>query len=380
MYEQQTVTELLSSLIKIPSVNAEVVSDSVGGGERQIADFLAKWLEAHGAEVTLQEAEKDRYNVIGRWAPVDGRHRILFAPHLDTVSVEGMTISPFSGEVREGKIWGRGASDTKGTMAAMLWALKEFRSEQVSSAVAVDFVAFCGEETGMLGSQTFLSQNEIEYQLAVVGEPTNLNVVYATKGTSWITVQARGVAAHSSDPERGENAIIKLFKGLEKITQRFDDQTLQWQHPKLGLPTCNIGTIEGGTQPNIVPDRASAQLDFRTTPGFFKSVGGIVKWWKANSGDLDLELVEYREIQALETSLKNNFLKEILKLSLVKDPVAVAWCSDASYLAAAGIPSICLGPGSIKQAHTKDEWLLVADLKLGRDCYRDLLKAWFSQS
>ena len=124
-------------------------------GEETLAVFLSGWLESIGAEVSIEEIRPGRPNLIARFAPLDGRPRILFGPHLDTVGVGGMTIEPFGGDIRDGNLWGRGASDTKGPMAAMLWALHENRDRLAKLPIAVDFVAFMGEESGQWGSKDF---------------------------------------------------------------------------------------------------------------------------------------------------------------------------------------------------------------------------------
>jgi acetylornithine deacetylase/succinyl-diaminopimelate desuccinylase-like protein len=130
MSEPRSVVELLQALVQIPSVNPHGDPGTDGVGEAVIAEYLAGFLRGIGAEVELREVLPGRPNVVAHW-PGDrpGKPRVLFAPHTDTVSVGGMTIDPFSGEVRDGKVWGRGASDTKGPMASMLWALKEARAK-----------------------------------------------------------------------------------------------------------------------------------------------------------------------------------------------------------------------------------------------------------
>ena len=121
----QDLVSLLQQLIRIPSVNPDNAPGTELTGEETLAIFLSTWLESIGAKLTLEEIKPGRPNLIARFAPRDGRPRILLGPHLDTVGVGGMTIDPFGGEIRDGKVWGRGASDTKGPMAAMLWALHQ---------------------------------------------------------------------------------------------------------------------------------------------------------------------------------------------------------------------------------------------------------------
>ena len=141
-------------------------------GEGELAGFLADWLVAHGAEVTFEEVRPGRPNLIARFAPMDGRPRILLGPHLDTVGVGGMVVEPFGGEIRDGRLWGRGACDTKGPMSAMLWAWVCEKERLADLPVAVDFVAFMGEESGQWGSRDFANRHGGEYEFAIDGEPT----------------------------------------------------------------------------------------------------------------------------------------------------------------------------------------------------------------
>jgi acetylornithine deacetylase/succinyl-diaminopimelate desuccinylase-like protein len=168
------VTELCQALVRIPSVNPDGDPGTDQTGEHACAEFIGEFLRAAGAEVFLDDVEPDRPNVIGRFTSEpspDGKAkpRICFGPHTDTVSVGGMTIAPFSGEVRDGCVWGRGASDTKGPMASMLWALHETRHLIPTLPVEIHFVGFMSEESAQLGSQHF-AKNHGPYDLAIVGE------------------------------------------------------------------------------------------------------------------------------------------------------------------------------------------------------------------
>ena len=213
----QDVVSLLQQLVRIPSVNPDNAPGIELTGEETLAVFLSGWLESIGAEVVLEEIKPGRPNLIARFAPLDGRPRILLGPHLDTVGVDGMTVEPFGGEIRGGRLWGRGASDTKGPMAAMLWALHAHAAILADLPVAVDFVAFMGEESGQWGSKDFVKRHGADYTFALVGEPTSMQVVHVTKGSLWATLRATGKAAHSSQPERGENAILKLTRALDQL-------------------------------------------------------------------------------------------------------------------------------------------------------------------
>jgi len=360
---------LLQQLIRIPSVNPDNAAPDQAGvtHEQAMADFLAEWLTDIGADVTLEEIQPRRPNLIARFAPVDGRPRILLGPHLDTVGVEGMTIDPFSAEIRDGRIWGRGACDTKGPMAAMLEALRENQHILADLPVAVDFVAFMGEEASQHGSKHFAKHHAVDYQFAIVGEPTSMDIVHLSKGSLWATLTTTGVAAHSSQPQLGENAILKLARALLSLQENLEPALAAYADPILGPCTMNIGTINGGTRPNIVPDFARAEIDIRQTPDLWSS-GGALQLLRETIAQLRLPLeIEYaHENPPMETDADNPFIEKLLAADPRTKLVGAPWFSDAAHLSAAGIPSICIGPGSIDQAHTKDEFIEIEAYEKGR--------------
>jgi acetylornithine deacetylase len=364
----QDVISLLQQLVRIPSVNPDNAPGTDETGEETLAIFLSGWLESIGAEVLLEEVKPGRPNLIARFAPLDGRPRILLGPHLDTVGVGGMTIDPFSGEIREGKLWGRGASDTKGPMAAMLWALHENRECLAELPVAVDFIAFMGEESGQWGSKDFAKRHGSDYQFALVGEPTAMQIVHITKGSMWATLRATGKAAHSSMPERGENAILKLTRALDRLDCHLGAELASFAHPQLGHSTLNIGLIRGGARPNIVPDLAEAELDIRLTPSL-ADAGGALKLLADTIAfhDLPVEIVNPHENPPMETTAEHPMIQALLGLGA--QLTVAPWFSDAAHLSNGGIPSICIGPGVIDQAHTVDEFIEIDALKQGAEFF-----------
>ncbi|MEO8615987.1 MAG: M20 family metallopeptidase [Luteolibacter sp.] len=362
----QDVVTLLQQLVRIPSVNPDNAPGTDQTGEEMIAVFLSGWLESIGAEVVLEEVQPGRPNLIARFAPLDGRPRILLGPHLDTVGVGGMVIEPFSGEIRDGKVWGRGASDTKGPMAAMLWALHEHREHLADLPVAVDFVAFMGEESGQWGSKDFVKRHGSHYLFALVGEPTSMQVVHVTKGSLWATLRTTGKAAHSSQPERGENAILKLTRALDQLDHHLGGELDTFTHPVLGRSTMNVGMIHGGSRPNIVPDLAEAVIDIRITPALALA-GGALKLLTETIEfyALPVEIINPHENPPMETPADHPMIQALLSTHPLTGLAGAPWFSDAAHLSKGGIPSICIGPGSIDQAHTTNEFIEIAALEEG---------------
>jgi acetylornithine deacetylase/succinyl-diaminopimelate desuccinylase-like protein len=285
-----------------------------------------------------------------------------------------MTIDPFGAEIRDGRIWGRGTSDTKGPMAAMLWGLQENAEFLETAPVAVDFVAFMGEESGQWGSKQFAEQHAIDYDFAIVGEPTSLDIVHTTKGSMWATLRATGKAAHSSKPEQGENAIMKLARALDHIDTELCQTLAGFTHPVLGHSTVNVGVIRGGSRPNIVPDWAEAEIDIRTTPSL-RDAGGPLALLREQIATMDVEIVDPQDNPPMETKASHPWIQHIQSVRSTSECVGAPWFSDAAHLSAAGLSSICLGPGSIDQAHTANEFIEIAALEEGAAFFRDFIQS-----
>jgi acetylornithine deacetylase/succinyl-diaminopimelate desuccinylase family protein len=374
------VHELTQALVRIPSVNPDGDPGTTHTGEQACAEFVGRFLEQSGAEVFLDEVEPGRPNVVGHYSSLpspDGRKkpRIVFAPHTDTVGVGGMIIDPFGGEIRDGRIWGRGASDTKGPMASMLWALHEMRDEIPLLPVEVHFAGFMSEESAQLGSQHF-AKHHGRYDFAIIAEPTELKTVFRHKGCLWADVVTRGVAAHGATPERGENAIVKMSKLIQALDGEFRELLVELGgvDDRLGSSTLNLGMINGGTRSNIVPDSCRMRLDIRTTPHLQKHGGAAPLLRDFVTRIDDTAVVEIvTEALPLDTDPQHPMVNKLV--SCGAELTGAPWFCDAAFLAAAGTPSIAIGPGSIAQAHTKDEYISLDDLKRGVAFFRNFLQS-----
>ncbi|MEM8954371.1 MAG: M20 family metallopeptidase [Verrucomicrobiota bacterium] len=371
-----SVVALLQDLIRIPSVNpdGDPGMPPEQTGEQTCAEFVAAFLESCGAQVSLDQVQPGRPNVIGRFPnnnPASkGKKGILFGPHLDTVSVAGMTIEPFAGDLRDQKVHGRGASDTKGSMAAMLWALYQCRERIPDLPVPITFAGFMGEETGQFGSRHFAEQYGHHFAFALVGEPTDGHIVHTHKGCLWVQVDATGKAVHGSTPELGDNAITKIATLISALDTTFRQQLALHSDDALGHSTINIGLIEGGSRTNIVPDHCHTTLDLRLTPDLPPSQALSLLKDFLHDHDPSLTLTPILECTPLATDPNHPVIQQLLEIPRTRHKNATTtsltsapWFCDAAILADAGIPSIAIGPGSINQAHTKDEFIAVKDLE-----------------
>ncbi len=363
-----SVTELARALVRIPSVNPDGDPGTDRTGEQECAEFVAGFLRSLGAEADLRPVHPGRPNVVGRF-PSPGKPRLLFAPHTDTVSVAGMTIDPFGGEIREGRLYGRGASDTKGPMAAMLWALRECREILPQLTHEIWFAGLMGEEAGQDGAKALAAQETFDF--VVVGEPTGLEVVFKHKVDVTARISATGRSAHSSCPERGENAIVKLAAGLLSLQEALTRHFSAIEDPVLGHPTFSIGTIRGGTKFNIVPDHAEAVVDLRLLPSQWKDgeAREVFEVMRAACPGLHIEKIAGSE--ALDTDPSHPLVAKLVEAG---GPTAgAAWFCDAAIFSAQGVPAVAVGPGSIAQAHTEDEFIEIAALEQGVEYFKKFL-------
>jgi acetylornithine deacetylase/succinyl-diaminopimelate desuccinylase-like protein len=361
MSAPRTVVELLQDLVRIPSVNPHGDPGTDGIGEARIAEYLAEFLKGIGAEVELREVLPGRPNVVARWpGNRPGKPRVLFAPHTDTVSVGGMSIDPFSGELREGKIWGRGASDTKGPMASMLWALKETREKLPALGHEIWFAGLMSEEADQHGSRALAAQERFDFVIAA--EPTGLEVVHTHKGSAFLNLRTTGRAGHASRPDLGDNAIDKMLDVLAVVRTEFAAEFAQQRDPVLGSSTLSIGTIRGGTKTNIIPDFCDASVDMRFVPAHYQP--GIIERFhsrlKQECPDIEVSAMP---APPLYTDPTHPLIAKLGECGA--KPVGAPWFCDACFFAERGMPAVALGPGSIAQAHTKDEHIAVTDLEAG---------------
>jgi acetylornithine deacetylase/succinyl-diaminopimelate desuccinylase-like protein len=369
MKTPRNVVELLQNLVAIPSVSPDGQPGTEHTGELALAQYVGEFLRDAGAEVTLDEILPGRPNVIAHFTPSKPKAQLSFAPHLDTVSVLGMTISPFDPVVRDGKLYGRGASDTKGPMAAALWALQEWAksAERASSAIQWDFLALMNEEAGNLGAQT-LADRKYSTDLMMALEPTELSVINVQKGIFWFEISTPGRACHGSQPELGRSAIAAMGEILHVIQHELIPLLARDPHPELGPTTLNVGTISGGNKINVVPDWSRIEVDCRFVPAH------TLEFLRAQIEEHVLRVVPdavvkiWRCSPPLDTDAKLPWVARLGKEA--RGFTSAAWYADAGILNAPHCPSICIGPGNIEQAHTKDEFIHVRDLEDGAEFFR----------
>lgn len=397
---------VLSDLVAIPSVNP-MGRDLEGPEylEYRVTEYLEAFCKRHGLRYKRQFVSEKRENVLIRVdgagpLPEQGGPLVLFEAHQDTVPVEGMTIPPWTPTVKDGRLYGRGSCDIKGGLTAMLGAVVRLQEEKPKGRPTVVLCCAVNEEFGFTGA-TALTQlwtggrrDDLlskKPDCAIVAEPTSLDIVVAHKGTVRWRIITHGRAAHSSSPHLGDNAFYKMARVLLALERYARDICPKLgDHPLTGGPTLSVGLIQGGISVNTVPDRCSIEICRRVIPGEKAADARqhAVDWLAKQSEIAALgAAVEHEEpfISGFSLSDDNNgALAERIgavsqKLTGRGKRIGVPYGTDASRIAAADVPSVVFGPGSIAQAHTCDEWLPLDELPQAAEVLYEFVRAYTSQ-
>lgn len=366
------ITTLLQQLVAIDSVNPDLVAG--GAGEREIAHFVANWLERAGVDVALIEPVQGRPSVIGIVHGTGGGRSLLLNAHMDTVGVGGMQ-RPHDPVVEGHRLYGRGAYDMKAGLAAIMVATAQ--AKQYSLRGDVILTAVADEEYASLGTQAVVKQCHAD--AAIVTEPTALRICVAHKGFVWIEITTQGKAAHGSRPELGCDAIVKMghiLPGLEDL-----DRSLRAapSHRLLGSGSLHASLIQGGQELSSYPEQCILQVERRTIPG-------------ETPEQVEAEILSLiNRAQAADPTVfattKTTFVREPFEVAVeapivqmvsrhaeailgsAPEIVGETWWTDAALLSAAGIPTVLYGPGG-EGAHAAIEW---ADLEQTQHCSNVLL-------
>ncbi len=369
--------KLLAELIALPSVNSAFLPPRhPHAGEGRVAEFLAATGAKAGLDIEFKTVLPGRPNIFARLAPSGKIQRtLLLAPHLDTVNVaDDSQLKP---SVRSGRMSGRGACDTKGSVAAMFTALCELaRSKSRPCQTEIIFSGLVDEEHGQSGSR-FLAKQKFKADLAIVGEPTRLAIATAHKGSVWLEIATRGKSAHGATPHFGRNAVHEMARVVDVLETDYAKRLRAKRHPLLGHGTVSVGTIRGGTQTNIVPDSCIIGVDRRTLPGETESGTrrDVEKFLHARGLDAKVSNVKLKPCPSLETSARLPLVRHFLRSAKQSRPVGLHYFCDAAVLAGGGIPSVVFGPGDIAQAHTADEWISLSQLNRGTEMLVAFLKS-----
>ncbi len=360
--EGADVVALTQALVRCPSESSDPVGTEPPA-EGAVADCLLETFRAAGVEAASDPVTSGRANVVARLSAPE-RPRVLLVAHMDTVSARGVA-DPFSGTRREGRIYGRGACDDKGPLAAAVAAVCRAAGTGRAPAFDVTFAATVDEETSLNGAGHMIGRYG-PFEQIIVLEPTGMRVVDAHKGVLRFTATTRGVAGHASTPMAGQNAIYDMLPLIQNLND-YADRLAAQTDPRLGRATLVVTRIHGGTAANVIPDACTIEADTRLLPGMdpevvLEELGRLFH----NRADFAPGFVAPGMTSPLEGAAWEAFRDVLATVHLDPSPIGVPYCTDASKLHVLG-PCLVWGPGEPAQAHVADEWIETAALKTAAD-------------
>jgi len=373
--EEAALVDLTREMIRFKTVNPP-------GDEILLAERLAQRMAELGLDASVLPFTEKRANVICRVPGSGARSALVFSGHIDTVPLgsEKWDHGPLSGDLADGRIYGRGAADMKGGVAAMIIAASAIQRAAVQLEGDLVLALTAGEEVDSIGAVQLLKKGLLAGAGAlVVAEPTGLEICCAEKGALWLEIIMKGKAAHGSSPHLGRNAIVPMAAFVQNLGKLLNPTST---HPLLGAPTLNIATIEGGFKTNVVPDQCRVTIDFRTVPGqsvpdLKRTVQSLVREAAEPEGiEWDIRILIERE--PVGTSAADPFVELCLESSrtvLGGEPAAggVSYYTDGAVLAPAlKVPMVILGPGEAACAHQANEWVKIENLRLAAMIYADI--------
>jgi succinyl-diaminopimelate desuccinylase len=364
--------ELTQQLIRFDTINPP-------GREKVAAEHLGRILENVGFRCEYVPLAEGRPNLVARIGGSDEKSPLAFTGHTDTVplGLQPWTVDPFAGDVKDGRIWGRGASDMKGGVAAFVAAVVAM-APKLSGTAGVILYITAAEETGSEGAFVLARRGmKDEAGALVVAEPTTNRPIAGHKGALWLKAATRGVTAHGSMPEKGVNAVYKAALAVSKL-EEFGFNVAR--HPVMGAPTLNVGWVHGGLNVNSVPDKAEIGIDIRSIPG---QRHARVREEIASALGPDVEVTTLVDVESVWTEPSHPWMKDVFAICEAVQGAAPAvetapYFTDASALTPAlgGVPTVILGPGPAAMAHQTDEWCEVARIDEAVEIYQRLIARW----
>ena len=373
------VISLLQALVRLPSVNPSCAVSGEPTGEGALAAFLEDWLQAAGLRTLRQPTPlPGRDNLLAVY-PGAGGAALMLEAHLDTMGVAGMRGEPFSGELAEGRVWGRGACDCKASLAGMLVALRRAAQERLPGACLL--TAVVDEESFFTGIRTFVRQDPpLPVRGAVVGEPTGLEIIDRHGGAVRLTFVVHGRAAHSAYPELGDNAIVHAAELVQALAAHHRDLQTEGDQAA-GARTCTATLIHGGSAINVIPERCAVGVDRRLRPGeeperVREELEQVVAW--ASGGrfawETELLLLDAPLASRTPSPLADLCERAVREVRGAARRNLVNYSTDASKLAERGLEAVVLGPGDIAQAHAAEEWVEVEQVEEAAEIYYRIVR------
>jgi acetylornithine deacetylase ArgE len=364
------IGRLLSDLVALPSVNP--MGRPLQGpeiGEHQVTAYLEQFFTRLAVPSERQPVAPGRENIVALCDLPGATRTLLLEAHQDTVPTDRMIVDPFGASIENGRLYGRGACDVKGGMAAMLMAFTRIVRDKPKGAANVIMACTVDEEYGSLGVRE-LVRHEVRADMAVVAEPTRLQIVNAHKGAVRWYLTAQGRSCHSSAPELGVNAIYRMAGLLVAIEQYAEWLRTSPADARLGPPTLSVGRIDGGLSVNTVPDSCRIEIDRRLLPGEDPraALEQFVAYLRKGTNGVAFECSQpWSAMPALSAEgsaeLVARIGQSIDEVVGSHEVTAVPYGTDASTIAGVGIPTVVFGPGDVARAHTADEWVSLSEVE-----------------
>ncbi|MGX9576385.1 M20 family metallopeptidase [Mesorhizobium sp. f-mel] len=372
---------LLQELINIESINPSL--SPKGSGEKAVAKFLERFCKERNMPYELQEVTDGRSNFL-TWVPgQEPERRILFIAHMDTVPIDKWDSDPFSGEQREGRIYGRGSCDTKGSLAAMLIALSTLGERQPKATVVL--AASIDEEYRKLGARA-IAQSGVSYEAAVVGEPSELELIVAHMGSVRWQIEVEGVPAHSSRPHLGVNAITGMARIILALDEHHRELMSRPHHPLVGSSLLTVSLIEGGLELTTVPPACRIWIDRRLIPGetpqeAIQEVEEILESFRQGEHKIKVRsllpaLEDPPPISSESSRIADVAAAACAAVAGTGEQKGASGGTDANQLSLAGIPCVVIGPGCTAQAHTNNEFVDIDQLNKAVEIYQRIMLSY----
>ena len=363
---------LTRSLLQFDTVNPP-------GRERDCARYAGHLLEEWGYKVDYYEYADTRTSVVARAGGSDAKAPLCLTGHLDVVPIgaRAWTRDPFSGETDGDRLYGRGSSDMKAGVAAILLAARSM-AKKLAGTPGVVIVLTAAEEGGCIGSRHLSEQRKLlgKAGAMIVGEPTSNYPLVGHKGSVKFHARFKGVSAHGSMPHLGVNAIYKAARALGKL-ESFDFGVPA--HPVMGKPTLNVGTVAGGSSVNAVADAADIGVDIRTVPGMDHSA--LLKSLKSLMEEAELDV--FSNLGPVWTEPQQDWMRRVFEICkpYVQEPLearTAPYMTDAANLRKvySGVPTVVLGPGEAAMAHQTDEYCSMERIRQSVSIYEALITDW----
>jgi acetylornithine deacetylase/succinyl-diaminopimelate desuccinylase-like protein len=379
MSSSQRLAEWVSRLVRLPSVSPDQAGPRAGSpGEARLAAEVARWFQEFGGEVQRHEVLPDRPNIYGIW-PGRSDRWLAVDVHMDTVGVEQMPGDPFSGLIQAGRVYGRGAVDTKATLGVVLALLEAMHQTGQTPQANLLIAATVDEETQARGAPAFarwVRQQQLPLDQLAVAEPTRCGPVYGHKGVLRLEFQVHGKSTHSSQPELGQNAItaaapliLALAEEHRRLQMITPSSPGEGQGGGLGPPKLTVSIIRGGIGENVVPDLCELVVDRRIVAGEKSlEVAEALRQLAEQVCPLPVTLNVSLSVEAFLQPPDTPWLRQLAEWS-GREPATVPYGTNASAYGGLARECVVIGPGSIDQAHGAEEWVAISELEKLAEIY-----------